>query len=241
MIYDDLKNKNLVYVKSNNLKNKNGKYKRYCYSKSRFKHYVYEIAKLSEFLDMKLNNYFIEDNDYVYIIVFSKDKEFNVKVDKDIFYEKLINHSWSVCKKKKDKTYYCRSTINGKCVFLHRYILNLKNTDTVVDHINGNGLDNTLINLRECDISTNNKNIDFINKKGNIRGVRFRYNAWVAEWSKNGRIYSKSYNINKYGNEKAKLKAIKKRIKETTKLGFIYKMEDLDKYTRTKLHLRRKK
>ena len=55
------------------------------------------------------------------------------------------------------KKFYAVTSINGKNVRLHRFILNYSGK-LVVDHLNGNSLDNRKANLRKCHIKTNNRN-----------------------------------------------------------------------------------
>ena len=60
----------------------------------------------------------------------------------DNLYEKLIEYSWSLSQ---DNT--ARGSVNGKMVMLHRYVMNYDGND-LIDHINGNPLDNRRENLR---------------------------------------------------------------------------------------------
>lgn len=68
--------------------------------------------------------------------------------------DKLKQHSWCV-----SKTGYPVSNINGKVTKLHRYLLDLTDSNTIVDHINGNRLDNRQENLRICTQGENSRNL----------------------------------------------------------------------------------
>lgn len=58
------------------------------------------------------------------------------------------------------KTGYVTFTLNGRSMFLHRYILGLVHRDgRVCDHINKNGLDNRRANLRIVDVAGNAQNV----------------------------------------------------------------------------------
>ena len=60
----------------------------------------------------------------------------------------------------KSGTVYARAKKNGKQVFLHRLIMGLENAprSDMVDHIDGNGLNNSRTNLRITDNSGNQHN-----------------------------------------------------------------------------------
>ena len=96
--------------------------------------------------------------------------------------DRVYAHMWSVHTPRKDasSTNYAKACINGKMVSMHRFILNVT-TGQVVDHINGDGLDNRKENLR---IVTPNQNQH--NRKPNAgrqyKGITFveKLNKWRA-------------------------------------------------------------
>ncbi|MEN2465930.1 AP2 domain-containing protein [Ornithinibacillus sp. JPR2-1] len=68
-------------------------------------------------------------------------------------YEWLSKLKWYFRKSPKDKG-YARRVANGKTIYLHRFIINAKPRE-IVDHINGNTLDNRKSNLRIVSIREN--------------------------------------------------------------------------------------
>ncbi len=66
----------------------------------------------------------------------------------------VSNHKWTAVIGK--GTAYARSFINGDTVQLHRFLLGKIPAGMVVDHINGDGLDNRRENLR---VVTNSENL----------------------------------------------------------------------------------
>lgn len=85
---------------------------------------------------------------------------------------KLIEpYTWRVLKANGPHTDYIRGRKgSGKTVLLHRLILGITNPKIMVDHINGNGLDNRRCNLRVADYTTNNANAKV--RKDSTTGVR---------------------------------------------------------------------
>lgn len=75
-------------------------------------------------------------------------------------YEKLSKYSWCI-----SKTNYAVANINGKVTKMHRYILNI-NGNEIVDHKNGNTLDNRKANIRLCTLTENARNRKIVNKYG---------------------------------------------------------------------------
>jgi hypothetical protein len=68
-------------------------------------------------------------------------------------YEKLTKYLWCVTKNR--NTYYVHRTTCGKTETMHHAILGVPPKGLMIDHINGNGLDNRKCNLR---IVTNREN-----------------------------------------------------------------------------------
>lgn len=87
----------------------------------------------------------------------------------------------------KSKTKYKRVTINNEQFLCHRIIWIMHNgkipSNMEIDHIDGNGLNNNINNLRLVSLSENRKNMPMQsnNSSGQV-GVRFnkRQNKWVA-------------------------------------------------------------
>lgn len=130
---------------------------------------------------MKGNKYIINNN-YVGMIIESKVYGMiRVKIDNDDL-EKCSKLTWHYAKNKDSK--YIQTRIKGKMVKLHRYIMNMNNSNLVVDHINRNPLDNRKSNLRICSYKENsfNKSIRVDNTSG-IPGVSFHKNnkKWRAK------------------------------------------------------------
>jgi len=146
--------------------------------------------------------------------------------DKD--FDLISKYKWQLAKGR--KTYYAiRTTSNPKTTIrMHREILGLKETGEHVDHINGNGLDNTKKNLRICSRDENGRNRR-PNKGYKYKGViKSNGNKYVAKIK---REYLGTYNTpeeaaniynkyaKKYFGEFANLNKVKsiKNIKKNTR------------------------
>lgn len=121
-----------------------------------------------------------------------------VLVDRDNF-EELSKFKWGVITNKK-YIYAARGTRKKdqkyKKILMHRFIMNAKDGE-LVDHINGNTLDNRKINLRIANKSTNLRNSKIrIDSNCKFKGVSkkisksgtIRYNARIQINSKT-RLY----------------------------------------------------
>lgn len=88
-------------------------------------------------------------------------------------YDHLSKHKW--CATKNSQTFYACRARRGKKVFMHRLIANAP-AGLLVDHIDGNGLNNQKHNLRLCTITQNARN------RGPNRNASSRYKG--ISWSK---------------------------------------------------------
>lgn len=111
-------------------------------------------------------------------------------VDDDDF-EKVSQYKWQAVPDKSGIFYARRrQTINGKrvCIRMHRFIIS-PNDYEVVDHINGNTLDNRKSNLRIATQQQNKFNCKKINAQSGFRGVQKTNkngNTWRARIHYNG-------------------------------------------------------
>ncbi len=96
-------------------------------------------------------------------------------VDKDDA-ERVARYRWSIKRASMGNYAMCRAIVNGKrsTIYMHRFIVGAE-ADQIVDHINGDKLDNRRCNLRVCSIQENNQN-RASSKKGSspYKGVRTR-------------------------------------------------------------------
>lgn len=94
---------------------------------------------------------------------------------------------------------------NGKTKALHRYLMNTPK-GMVVDHINGNKLDNRKNNLRNCTVTENNHNYSVKwNNTSGIKGIKKHKNGWIVH-----QYFNKKYIYLGYYNDLEKAKQVLK-------------------------------
>lgn len=88
---------------------------------------------------------------------------------------------------KNRNTHYARTACSGKYIYMHRLLMRPEQ-GMVVDHINGNGLDNRRANLRVCTPAENSSNrvnttTSYANRTSRFLGVYRDGDGkrWVAE------------------------------------------------------------
>jgi hypothetical protein len=98
-------------------------------------------------------------------------------VDEEDF-ERVNQFKWTLQEGR--TTFYAarndKSTGKRVYVYLHRFIMGVEDSSIMVDHINGNGLDNRRENLRVCDNTKNQQNRGKKRSSGyKYKGIRKRY------------------------------------------------------------------
>lgn len=100
-------------------------------------------------------------------------------------YDRVSKYKWNLCGR------YVRGSVNGKTISLHRFILNYSGK-RVVDHKNGDGLDNRKSNLRICSVSRN-----VINSKVRSDNTSGYTGVLYEKGKKDEKKWRVSYSVNK--------------------------------------------
>ena len=104
---------------------------------------------------------------------------------------------------------YVALQINSKTILLHRAIMG--ETEELIDHKNGNVLDNRKENLRKATKSQNAINSGLIaSNTSGYRGVTFNGKHWRARITANG----KTYHIGNYSTKEQASEAYKRKAKQ---------------------------
>ncbi len=102
-------------------------------------------------------------------------------------YAGLAKYRWYAQRADRSRTFYASRTHGGRAISMHRQIMKPPR-GMVVDHINGNGLDNRRCNLRVCTQLQNSQNSRRRRPgKSRFRGVFPRGDKWEAKVQHNRR------------------------------------------------------
>jgi len=129
------------------------------------------------------------------IVLHSKGEDYTVLIDEEDFH-KVSKHTWRINHLKYKKYCYTHIKIDGKRtgLKLHRFLMGLENGDKrMINHIDGNSLNNQKSNLEMCN---NMYNTQSINTKKNFGYISFRENRnkkHCAEVNINKKRYYKCF------------------------------------------------
>lgn len=159
------------------------------------KHYI-QFKKYGMFLDTDSRtihdlNHFVLQNDVAIFDVYDRHSKYVTSFIVDVNDVDRIKHKkWRVDSNKRVITGNC--TENNPRYELSRLLVNCVDPNKVVDHINGNSLDNRKENLRVCNQSDNLCNKSFMsNNKTGFIGVYYdsSRNMYSSEITKDGIKY----------------------------------------------------
>ena len=168
----------------------------------------YETNRYRDVIDLD------EEEDYYYyeVEIFGDGKYHIGKIDED-FLDRFKERTWYA--QKDGNNFYMASVKTIKFPVRQSFHRLVVPEADIVDHKNGNGLDNRKKNLQDGSDGVNQNNMAlFINNTSGTNGVYFhkKDKRWCASWCENGIRQYKWFSIKKCGSdEKAKQKAIEYR------------------------------
>ena len=147
---------------------------------------------------------YVEEYDLTYLLL----SDGSVAVCDGCFYDKVKNHKWSIGD---GYAYFTENkTTPRKTIKLHNFLLEYNpSNNIIIDHINGNKLDNRLINLRFVSYKENVRNSKSKKNSTSVyKGVSFdsTRNKWIASIQYNG----KTHHIGRFDDEEECAKAYDK-------------------------------
>lgn len=185
-----------------------------CRAHTNLHHYISNIRnenkKTNAFRKNVLNEYIEKDNYYILHIINTRNIEAFGKIDKDD-YIRVSQCKWTLSVHENDIRIVSNENSLQR-IGLHQFILCNDDDNMVIDHINRDPLDNRKINLRITNRAVNSTNAKSRKESScNIRGVYKREArpgiakaSWICEWTdENHKRHSKSFSIEKYGEEEA--------------------------------------
>lgn len=150
--------------------------------------------------------------DHAEILLINKNNEIAARTIIDLDdVDKVKNIKWHVSNNR-DKNFYVDTNMNIPEKRLHRLIMNCPK-EFIIDHINGNPLDNRKCNLRICTNQQNICNCDIPkNNKSGCKGVYWskQYKVWIAQVTINNKTKRIGQSTNYEDAVKMRIEAAKK-------------------------------
>lgn len=138
-------------------------------------------------------------------------------------YELVSQYKWFADKTgtKIRDTYYAKAKINRKNIFMHRLIMNAPKGQ-IIDHINGNSLDNRKSNLR---IVSHHENCQNRHHERTSKHPGVAWNKASQKWRVSLKINKKYYYLGLFESENEAAKEYKRAIKEYNETGKVTKIK----------------
>ena len=124
------------------------------------------------------------------------DEEYECLIDTDMLGE-VRKYNWYPKKSRSGFTHYVQTTTTNQ-IFLHRFIMGTPPPGYVIDHIDGNGLNNTRKNLRVISNSENNANMNNKSKNTSSKYVNVFKHKQSGRWLAQVKLSDKKYNLGTY-------------------------------------------
>jgi hypothetical protein len=109
----------------------------------------------------------------------------------------IFLNQWKWYADRHSNTFYAATKINSKKCYMHRIILNA--TKNVIDHRDGNGLNNQRNNIRSCSQSENLRNQKKVKGISKYKGVFFSRAS--NKWTSQIKIDDKKIHLGLFGSE----------------------------------------
>lgn len=110
------------------------------------------------------------------------------------FKDLVLQRKWKA--EKHQDRFYAIAEIKGKAIKMHRLLLNVTDPSQIVDHRNGNGLDNRIENITVCTQKQNMNNRRlFKNNKTGENGIHEKpaRKRWRVSWDEGGKRKEKLF------------------------------------------------
>ena len=138
--------------------------------------------------DCKPEEYYMEGYGTVYRVPLTKGQFAIIDIED---YDIVSKHTWHASFAKSNDSYYAKTNIRindkQKSLSMHKLLMNTEK-GMVVDHINGNTLDNRRCNLRVCTQAGNAKNSKIPkNNTSGYKGIVKKENRWQAIITSDGK------------------------------------------------------